>query len=79
MSPQEKAKELFERFENATYNYFTMTGDGVEVVMLAKQSALIAVDEAEKSENNVLTKFGFVTQNYTSDYWKLVKDEIERF
>lgn len=44
----------------------------------AKQCALIAVDEAEKSEYNVLTKFGFVTENYTSDYWQQVKSEIEK-
>jgi hypothetical protein len=38
-----------------------------------KEGALIAADEAEKAEYNVLTKFGFVTEKYTSDYWKEVK------
>lgn len=62
ITPQEKAKELFERFENAAYNYFTNTGDGVEVVMLAKQSALIVVEEIMKHNS-------FPTMGY----WQEVK------
>jgi len=79
MSPQEKANELVQKYlpevrgaDRYNYNLEDMN------VFIAKQCAKIAVEEAEKSEYNVLTKFGFVTENYTSDYWQLVKDEIER-
>lgn len=67
MTPKEKAKELFERFENAVYNYFTNTGDGVEVVMLAKQSALIAVDE--------IIKVAYLES--ARKHWQEVKQEID--
>ena len=71
MSPKEKAKELYEKYEFVYIQNYTSKHE-------VKQCCLIAVEEAEKSEYNVLTKFGFVTENYTSDYWQLVKDEIER-
>jgi hypothetical protein len=67
MTAKEKAKELVDKFYNE-----------VKYMERAKQCALIAVDEAENSEYNVLKKFGFVTENYTSDYWQWVKDEIEK-
>lgn len=66
--PTEKAREL-------VYKYFNLT-DHMQFEE-AKQCALINVEEVEKSEYNVLTKFGFVTENYTSDYWQEVKQEIE--
>lgn len=78
MAPKEKAKELFERFENAAYNYFTNTGDGIEVVVLAKQSSLIAVDEILKElpllEYHPLGSF----KNPKIEYWGEVKQEIEK-
>ena len=67
MIPQEKAKELV--------NKYLQVYDGR--LPIAKQCALIAVDEAEKSEYNVLEKFEFVSQKYTSAYWQEVKQEIE--
>ena len=79
MTPQEKANDLVQKYllevrgaDRYNYNLEEMN------VFIAKQCAKIAVEEAEKSEYNVLTKFGFVTENYTSDYWQLVKDGIER-
>jgi len=72
MTPREKAKELVDRFIPHTNSDWDLCD-----IVQAQQYALIAVEEAEKSEYNVLTKFGFVTENYKSDYWQLVKDEIE--
>jgi hypothetical protein len=69
MTPKEKAQDLVDRY------YWTF-GDGY-LGEQHIQCALIAVDEAEKSEYNVLKKFGFVTENYKSDYWQEVKKEIE--
>jgi hypothetical protein len=70
MTPQEKAKELVEKYLAMQFGDFPKTN--------AKQCALIAIDEAESSEYNVLTKFGLVTENYTSVYWQEVKSEIEK-
>ena len=44
----------------------------------AKQCALIAADEAQKAEYNVLIKFGLATNDYTSDFWQQVKNDIEK-
>lgn len=73
MTPKEKAKELFDAYKENVYQFH----DEVKK-HLVKKCSFIAVDEAEKSEYNVLIKFGFVTENYTSDYWQQVKEEIEK-
>lgn len=83
MSPQEKAQELVDKFKDYVHGYvgssmLTNYEYPEQILSQAKKASLIAVEEAEKSEYNVLTKFGFVTEKYTSDYWQLVKDEIER-
>ena len=83
MSPQEKAQELVDKFKDYVHGYvgssmLTNYEYPEQILSQAKKASLIAVEEAEKSEYNVLTKFGFVTENYKSDYWQLVKDEIER-
>jgi hypothetical protein len=70
---KEKAIELVDKHENAIYNYFTYTGDGIEVAMLAKQCALIAVDEVLSVKISTPTDYG---ASWT--YWQLVKQEIEK-
>jgi hypothetical protein len=85
MTPKEKARELLDKFLDITPVDYSHD-DTVEQTnqkaiadfKLCKQCALIAMEEAEKSEYNVLTKFGFVAPNYTSDYWQSVKSEIEK-
>jgi hypothetical protein len=72
-APKEKAKELFDKY------YLTKDERGLCRIneFIAKQCALIAANDSEKLEYNVLKKFGFVTENYKSDYWQEVKKEIE--
>jgi hypothetical protein len=72
MTPKEKAKEIVEDFNNNVSTHYTNMSR-----TSSKQCALIAVKIAEKSEYNVLIKFGLVTENYKSDYWQEVKKEIE--
>jgi len=74
MTPKEKAKELVDKFRMNVLDY---GGSGLNTFK-AKQCALIAADEGEKSEYNVLAKFKFVRQKYTSAYWNEVKQEIEQ-
>lgn len=66
MTPKEKAKDLVEKYGIWCWN------DGVCDYELAKQCALIAVDE--------LTKEGFFTDGYYNRcaFWDEVKQEIEK-
>jgi hypothetical protein len=73
-SPKEKAKELYNKYLplvqgghlNETYHN------------KAKQCAIIAANEAEQAEYNVLIKFNLVTKTYKSKYWEEVKQELEK-
>lgn len=69
MTPKEKAQELvlkFLRIDNNTPEWFN--------THIAKQCALIAVDEILKSHYKPFT--GVVPSVY--DYWQGVKQEIEK-
>lgn len=71
MTPKKKAKELVEKMFN--------TGSALYAERIrAKESALIAANEAERAELDVLTKLKIITDKYTSDYWQQVKIEIEK-
>jgi hypothetical protein len=64
MTPKEKSKELFNK-------YYQKCADSSYPEYMAKDCALIAVDEILKEVN----------QNFTSDryaYWQEVKEEIEK-
>ena len=73
MTSQEKAKELVDKYltevqgtDRYNYNLEDMN------VFIAKQSALIAVDEILNNDNNLFNTF---SQN---DYWLQVKQEIKK-
>jgi hypothetical protein len=69
MTPKEKAEELVLRFlklQEPNYNWFNK--------QLAKQCALISVEEILKSNYKVLS--GVKPSFY--DYWQQVKIEIEK-
>ena len=70
---KEKAVELVEKYENAIYEKFTYTGDGVEAMMLAKECALINVQELIK--DNELNE-NIVNGGLNKEYWEQVKKEI---
>lgn len=74
MDAQEQAQDLW-------LTFYELLPDGVYSNEAAKQEAkkfaLIAANEAEKAEYNVLVKFGFVSPSYKSSYWKQIKQEIE--
>ena len=75
MTPKEKAEELVDKFTNL-YEGINL---GLAKKHWAKQSALIAVDEIEKS----LTDYGrgdsLQLQNMDSEfrYWSKVREEIQ--
>jgi len=71
MTPKEKAKQLYNKFNPhcLVKNFY---GDDVEVAS-TKQSALIAVDEIINC-----TKNGLGLTKYSKEYWQEVKQEIEK-
>ena len=69
MTPKEKAKELVDK-----YSVYT---SGWNYDELAKQCALIAVDEIITAIENVFTK-SVAKLNSTYRYWQEVKNEIEK-
>lgn len=65
MEPKEKAEQLY-------WKYFQLVADGFSAEYIAKQCALYAVDEIiEEIEYINSTKLG-------EDFWKQVKEEIEK-
>ena len=64
MTPKEKAEELFSKYLELGKDYTR----GVSMKDLAKQCALIAVDE-------ILSAIGF---SVNDEYWGQVKQEIEK-
>jgi len=68
MTPKEKAKELFDKFELSCAGILCFDDDWEA---LAKLCALIAVDEILKND----TIFLYV---HHLDFWKEVKQEIEK-
>ena len=70
MTPKEKAEELVSRFVSINLSQVNDLVDGIRI-RLAKESALIAVDEIIKSLDDVLYPNPF------GQYWNQVKQEIE--
>ena len=73
MTPKEKARELFYKM------LFTDTVDDYSFVgsKVAKQCALIAVDELIKSHHAQLVDKSLT--HPAEDYWQQVKQELETF
>ena len=76
MTPKEKAKELVDSFRILLMQEDTDCGNEILCTVIAKQCALIAVDE-------ILNNFGLTTNGqmfYTEyravEYWQEVKHEI---
>jgi hypothetical protein len=71
MTPEEKAKELFDKFSIRTKFFDELEGWKERIdLSKAKQFALVAVDE--------ILKINSVDKDFSlSHYWLDVKDEIE--
>ena len=85
MTPKEKANELLSKFVSISLSQYVDLVDGIRI-RLAKECALIAVDEILKSEplepNNtpdwLQPEDWFSEANkYAGEYWIEVKKEIE--
>jgi hypothetical protein len=73
MTPKEKAKELVNKYLKASFGAIE---EYIPVPLsLAKQCALIAVDEIMEY---LTTSEDVMVSNFALDYWKEVKQEIEK-
>jgi hypothetical protein len=71
MTPKEKAKELVDSYRIILMNEDTECGEEILCTVIAKQCALIAVDEIIKAMDNVMLPNPF------KQYWNKVKQEIQ--
>ncbi len=71
MTAKEKAIQLVDNYRMLLMNEDTDCGNEILCSMIAKQCALIAVDELEKETQ-------FETPNIRQRYWINVKQEIEK-
>jgi hypothetical protein len=78
MSPEEKAKELVEKYRGVAHSDFhNQTGyDEAQREENQKQCALIAVDEILKENERINLGGEFPTP--LTNYWQEVKKEIEK-
>jgi hypothetical protein len=77
-TPKEKAKELFNHYHNLIQDIGGDLGHEILVSILAKNCALIAVDEIidshYKIKNFLFNEIGYLITN--PEYWQEVKEEI---
>jgi hypothetical protein len=71
MTPREKAEDLVNKFYNYVFNPESHKNDNLK---WTKECALIAVNEVIEQNNIWINQTGKGTNNY----WKLVKEEIEK-
>lgn len=70
MTPKEKAEQLVSRFITINLSQVNELVDGIRI-RLAKESALIAVDEINKYVDDSKMPYPY------NEYWDNVKQEIE--
>lgn len=73
MTPQEKANELFERFNKEGLHQISSVINRFIRKEIIKQCALIAVDEIILSH-----QMSVMCEDIVIDYWTEVKQEIEK-
>ena len=72
MTPKDKAIELVDSYQIMLMNEDTDFGQEILCTIIAKKSALIAVDEIMKAMDDVMLPNPF------KQYWEQVKQEIEK-
>jgi len=84
MSAKDKARDLVDTYRIMLINTDTECGEEILCTVIAKYSALIAVDEIIKNQDNVIDIMryklilgGIKSITMQSDYWNNVKRYIE--
>jgi hypothetical protein len=83
MTPKEKAINLVDSYRNILMNEDTECGNEILCTVIAKESAIIAVDEILKLNHPYVIVYKSFEDNIMEDmtqeyYWKQVKHEIEK-
>jgi len=85
MKPEEKAKQLVEKFKNHVNPYvgsgmLSNTHDDETILWQSKECALIIVDEIELYRSQLEKEYDedFYHAYGIEDYWQEVKKEIEK-
>jgi len=80
MTPQEKAEELVDKYRVTLIMSDTEASEEILCTTIAKQCALVAVDEILKilPTNEYLEDLGKYIENRERVYYKEVKQEIEK-
>ena len=73
MTPKEKAEALVNSYRIILMNEDTECGNEILCTSIAKQSALIAVDELIE----IACDYSDYDETVTKEYWQKVKQEIE--
>ena len=83
MTPKEKAEKLVDNHRLILINSETDCSEELLCTLIAKQCALIAVDEIIKFEKSIVKQLEKITINLSGQfelkklYWQEVKKEIE--
>lgn len=78
MTPKEKAVELVDSFRIILIQSDTDAGEEIICTTIAKQCALIAVDEILNNFGLVSESYIFYTNSDTRSFYEEVKEEIEK-
>jgi thymidine kinase len=86
MTPKEKAIELIEMYQLEVFKYDLDTNNkyDMSLTLLAKNCALIAIDEAVEYEKRIIKEVQFLSDiaghafRCEGLYWEQVKHEIEK-
>jgi hypothetical protein len=83
MTPKEKAINLVDSYRNILMNEDTECGNEILCSVIAKQCALIAVDELLELNHPYVIVYKSFEDNIMEDmtqeyYWKQVKHELEK-
>jgi len=73
MTPKEKAKELVDTYKFVLWSEDTQCGEEILCTVIAKQCALIAMDEILKQ----CWDYRDIDLQASYDYWQDVKHEIQ--
>ena len=78
MTPQEKALQLIDSFDEYAESRISDNGRGFDKRYCCKQCALIAVDEILNNNNKIPGNVSGLHTIENTYYWQEVKKEIER-
>jgi hypothetical protein len=78
MTPKQKAEELVDKYRILLQDTDTEVGEEILCTIVAKDCALIAVDEILNNNNKIPGNVDGLHTIENTSYWQQVKKEIEK-